>query len=95
MVSSLRSIFIASVPSAWLQGYVVRVGVHNCVARYPPPPQVDWTNLGIEPGLSALAEPYGTSSPCSGFVVEDDNGIPCAGFRECSGNWPGRTNTQV
>jgi hypothetical protein len=56
---------------------------------------VDWDNLGIEPSLSALAEPYGTSSPCSGFMVRDDDGLPCAGFRECSGAWPGRTNTQV
>ena len=56
---------------------------------------VDWVNLGIDVGLSAKKEPYGTSSPCSGFVVEDDEGVPCAGFRECSGNWPGRSNTQV
>jgi hypothetical protein len=56
---------------------------------------VDWVNHGIEPGLSAKAEPYGTSSPCSGFAVVDDEGTPCAGFRECGGNWPGRSNTQV
>lgn len=56
---------------------------------------VDWHNLGIEPGLSAIAEPYGTSSPCSGFMVVDDDGVPCAGFRECGGQWPGRTNVQV
>ena len=57
---------------------------------------VDWANHGIEPGLSAMPEPYGTSSPCSGFVVhDDDSGLVCAGFRECGGNWPGRTNTQV
>jgi len=56
---------------------------------------VDWQNHGIEPGLSAMAEPYGTSSPCSGFVVVDDDGTVCAGFRECGGNWPGRSNTQV
>jgi hypothetical protein len=56
---------------------------------------VDWTNLGIEPTLSALLEPYGKSSPCSGFIVRDDDGIPCAGFRECGGEWPGRSNIQV
>ena len=56
---------------------------------------VDWHNLGIEPGLSAIPEPYGTSSPCSGFMVVDDDGTPCAGFRECGGQWPGRSNVQV
>lgn len=56
---------------------------------------VDWSNYGIEPTLSALAEPYGASSPCSGFMVRDDDGVPCAGFRECGGAWPGRSNTQV
>jgi hypothetical protein len=52
---------------------------------------VDWTNLGIERGLSAVPEPagYGTSSPCSGFMVLDDDGVPCAGFRQCSGKVPG------
>jgi hypothetical protein len=52
---------------------------------------VDWVNLGIEPGLSALPEPagYGSSSPCSGFMVLDDAGVPCAGFRQCSGRVPG------
>ena len=23
------------------------------------------------------------SSPCSGFVTVDDDGVPCAGFRQC------------
>lgn len=44
---------------------------------------VDWTNLGIDPGLAALPEPYGKSSPCSGFMVVDDKGVPCAGFKQC------------
>jgi hypothetical protein len=69
----------------------VQAGWHHSVSTN----LVDWTNFGIEPTLSALAEPYGTSSPCSGFMVHDDDGIPCAGFRECSGEWPGRSNTQV
>ena len=56
---------------------------------------VDWTNLGIEPTLSAIAESYGSSSPCSGFMVRDDDGVPCAGFRECGGQEPGRNNTLV
>jgi hypothetical protein len=56
---------------------------------------VDWQNLGTEPGLSVVNEPYGASSPCSGFVTVDDDGVPCAGFRECGGNWPGRSNAQV
>lgn len=56
---------------------------------------VDWVNLGIEPGLSAQDEPYGASSPCSGFVTVDDAGVACAGFRQCGGNWPGRSNSQV
>jgi hypothetical protein len=56
---------------------------------------VDWINLGIEPTLSAIEEPYGTSSPCSGFMVRDDDGVPCAGFRECGGQLPNRSNTQV
>jgi hypothetical protein len=28
-------------------------------------------------------------------MVQDDDGVPCAGFRECGGSWPGRENTQV
>ena len=54
---------------------------------------VHWTNLGID--MVTLPEPYGSSSPCSGFVTVDDDGIVCAGFRECSGNWPNRSNYQV
>ena len=69
----------------------VAAGWHHAVTQN----LVDWQNLGIEPTLSALSEPYGTSSPCSGFMVRDDDGVPCAGFRECGGAWPGRTNTQV
>ena len=45
---------------------------------------IDWTNLGIEPGLSAIVEPYGESSPCSGFITVDDFGTPCAGFKQCN-----------
>lgn len=69
----------------------VPAGWHHAVSRNG----VDWANLGVEPTLAALAEPYGTSSPCSGFLVRDDDGVPCAGFRQCAGNWPGRVNTQV
>ena len=57
----------------------VESGWHHAVSSN----LVDWTNLGIEPGLSAMPEPYGDSSPCSGFMVIDDNGIPCAGFKQC------------
>jgi hypothetical protein len=63
----------------------VAAGWHHAVSTN----LVDWTNLGIEPGLSARAETYGDSSPCSGFVVLDDDGVPCAGFRECAGAVPG------
>lgn len=69
----------------------VAAGWHHAVSSN----LVDWRNLGIEPGLSAITEPYGTSSPCSGFVAVDDAGVPCAGFRQCGGDWPGRTNHQV
>ena len=63
----------------------VAAGWHHAVSSN----LVDWTNLGIEPGLSAIQEPYGRSSPCSGFVTLDDDGVPCAGFRECAGAVPG------
>jgi hypothetical protein len=57
----------------------VNAGWHHAVSSN----LVDWSNLGIESGLSALPEPYGESSPCSGFMVLDDEGIPCAGFKQC------------
>jgi hypothetical protein len=63
----------------------VAAGWHHAVSTN----LVDWTNLGIDPGLSAIREPYGVSSPCSGFVTVDDDGVPCAGFRQCSGTVPG------
>jgi hypothetical protein len=69
----------------------VPAGWHHAVSSN----LVDWLNMGIEPTLSATAEPYGTSSPCSGFMVRDDDGVPCAGFRECGGQEPGRNNTRV
>lgn len=58
----------------------VNAGWHHAVSSN----LVDWTNLGIEPGLSAIPEPYGDSSPCSGFLTVDDSGTPCAGFKQCS-----------
>eukprot|EP00037_Helgoeca_nana_P037818 m.17890 g.17890 ORF g.17890 m.17890 type:complete len:641 (+) comp9448_c1_seq1:4801-6723(+) len=46
---------------------------------------VHWTNQGR--GVHEIQESYeGMSSlvtPCSGFVTVDDNGVPCAGFRQC------------
>ena len=47
---------------------------------------VHWEDKGIHPyqmnetyaGMESL------SSPCSGFVTEDDDGNICAGFRQCS-----------
>lgn len=37
--------------------------------------------------MKAIAESYGgftsNTSPCSGFVTVDDDGTPCAGFRQC------------
>jgi hypothetical protein len=54
---------------------------------------VHWTNLGVD--VKTVNETYGASPPCSGFMTVDDEGVPCAGFRECSGNWPNRTNQQV
>jgi hypothetical protein len=54
---------------------------------------VHWTNLGVD--VVTLNETYGASPPCAGFMTVDDDGTPCAGFRECSGNWPNRTNQQV
>jgi len=57
----------------------VRAGWHHAVSSN----LVDWTNYGVDPGLAALPEPYGDSSPCSGFMVVDDAGVPCAGFKQC------------
>ena len=37
----------------------------------------------MDPGLAALPEVYGESSPCSGFMVVGDDGVPCAGFKQC------------
>lgn len=46
---------------------------------------VHWENLGR--GVHELHETYeGMDSlvtPCSGFAVVDDKGVPCAGFRQC------------
>ena len=46
---------------------------------------VHWQDRGIH--VMAIAESYeGFSSdisPCSGFVTVDDDGVPCAGFRQC------------
>lgn len=46
---------------------------------------VHWTTKGI--GVHALLETYegmeSDVSPCSGFVTVDDEGTPCAGFRQC------------
>jgi hypothetical protein len=47
---------------------------------------VHWKNLGIHivqmheayAGMESSNEP-----PCSGFVVVGDDGVPCAGFRQC------------
>lgn len=50
---------------------------------------VHWDNQGVV--IEQIQEPYGTSSPCSGFVTVDDDGTVCAGFRQCSGNWPGQS----
>lgn len=47
---------------------------------------VHWTHSGID--ISSIMEPYGESTPCSGFVTVDDDGIVCAGLRQCIGNWP-------
>lgn len=47
--------------------------------------------------IKRQSSPFSPPPPLhhSGFMVVDDDGIPCAGFRECGGNWPGRGNTQV
>lgn len=47
---------------------------------------VHWDELGIS--MPRTKENYhgmnSYDSPCSGFVTVDDNGTPCAGFRQCS-----------
>ena len=44
-----------------------------------------WEDRGIH--VDAIAESYegftSDTSPCSGFVTVDDEGVPCAGFRQC------------
>ena len=44
-----------------------------------------WEDRGIH--VEAIAESYegftSNTSPCSGFVTVDDEGVPCAGFRQC------------
>jgi hypothetical protein len=59
-------------------------GWHHAVSQ----DMLNWQNVGID--IAALPEPYGKSSPCSGFAVVDDEGVPCVGLRQCTGNWPGR-----
>jgi len=47
---------------------------------------VHWEDRGLGP--SAIQETYAgmqsNSCPCSGFVTLNDEGVPCAGFRQCS-----------
>ena len=47
---------------------------------------VHWEDRGIH--VSQIQETYkgmdSLSSPCSGFVSLNDQGVPCAGFRQCS-----------
>eukprot|EP01052_Picozoa_sp_SAG31_P029343 SAG31_NODE_2909_length_4921_cov_6.411240_5_plen_595_part_00 len=47
---------------------------------------VRWADRGIH--LRATNESWqgftSDSSPCSGFVTVDDDGVPCAGFRQCT-----------
>lgn len=43
---------------------------------------VHWQDRGINP--VAVNEWGEASSPCSGFLVVDDDGAVCAGFRQCS-----------
>jgi hypothetical protein len=46
---------------------------------------VHWEDRGIH--VEAINESYkgfsSDTSPCSGFVTVDDEGVPCAGFRQC------------
>ena len=47
---------------------------------------VHWEDLGID--VKTLNETYAgmesVESPCSGFVALNDEGVPCAGFRQCA-----------
>jgi hypothetical protein len=47
---------------------------------------VHWVDLGIH--VAAVQETYegmnSSNSPCSGFVTVGDDGVPCAGFRQCT-----------
>ena len=47
---------------------------------------IHWQDRGIH--VAAVAESYegfsSNISPCSGFVTVDDEGVPCAGFRQCN-----------
>ena len=49
---------------------------------------VHWTDEGIAAGLSAQQETHegmvSGNSPCFGFVAVGDDGVACAGFRQCS-----------
>ena len=46
---------------------------------------VHWTHRGIGPNRSreTFAGMASYQSPCSGFVTLNDEGTPCAGFRQC------------
>jgi hypothetical protein len=48
---------------------------------------VHWEDRGIH--VDAIKESWegftSDTSPCSGFVTVDDEGVPCAGFRQVSG----------
>ena len=47
---------------------------------------VHWEDRGIH--VDAIKESWegftSDTSPCSGFVTVDDEGVPCAGFRQVS-----------
>ena len=63
------------------QGCPGRGGWHHAAST----DQVHWENRGIH--VKAEKESYegftSNTSPCSGFVTVDDEGVPCAGFRQC------------
>lgn len=46
---------------------------------------VHWEDRGLGPSrvLETHAGMDSHDTPCSGFVTVDDNGVPCAGFRQC------------
>lgn len=83
------AIFVDGVYHVWqgcpLDSTLLHGGWHHSTST----DLVHWTHLGID--MVPDAEPYGAYIPCSGFVTEDDDGVVCAGFRQCEGNWPNAT----